>query len=81
MTGVFAAHAAVVAHHITGQLALDLKPNDLVHGRSGMGHGHLLRHHLAAHQWGDLGGRRGGRCGAPSYQIEGAAGEDGRGDS
>ena len=50
--GAMHVHEAVVAHHVTGQLALDLHPRRhlLVHGRSGLGDRHLLRHHRAAHQ-------------------------------
>ena len=60
--GAVHVHEAVVAHHITGRLALDLQSGRrlLVHGRPGMGDRHVLRHHLAADQRRDA-DRRPGR--------------------
>ena len=50
--GAVHVHGAVVAHHVTG--AVRARPASggrlLVHGRSRLGHGDLLRHRLAAHQ-------------------------------
>ena len=51
--GAMHVHEAVVAHHVTARFALDLHPDDrvLVHGRSRLGHGHVVRHHRAADGW------------------------------
>ena len=50
--GAVHVHEAVVAHHITGRLALDLHPDDvfLVHRRPGMGDRDILWHHFSAHE-------------------------------
>ena len=60
--GAIHVHEAVVAHHVTGQARARPAPRRrlLVHGRPGLGDGHLLRHHRAAHQRRDEHRRRGG---------------------
>ena len=48
--GAMHVHEAVVAHHATGSSRSIFHPDDLlVHGRSRLGHGNLVRHHRAAH--------------------------------
>ncbi len=50
--GAVHVHEAVVAHNVTGKLALDFHPRRyiLVHRRSGMDNRHFLRNHIAAHK-------------------------------
>ena len=57
--GAVHVHEAVVAHHITGRLALDLHDCVLVYRRPRMGNRHLLRHHLVADQRRDIDRRPG----------------------
>ena len=53
--GAVHVHDAVVAHHVTGRLALDLHADDVFWCTADPGwvSGHLLRHHRPAHQLDD----------------------------
>ena len=59
--GAMHVHEAVVAHHATARLALDLQARRrlLVHRRPRLGHRHVVRRHRAAHDRRDPRGRRG----------------------
>ncbi len=60
--GAVHVHEAVVAHNVTGRLALDLQRRGrlLVHSGPRVGDGHFLWHHLSTDQWRDLDRRPGG---------------------
>ena len=53
--GAVHVHDSVIAHHITGKLALDLHPDDVFWCTADPGWvtGNVLWHHFAAHQWRD----------------------------